>query len=207
MSDEAARQPRSKNNRCNTLTFFYKTVHFFICAACEPSLQDMQDNNHFADNTHSIWKVLYRTTRTHFQTEKKMQLGSGTNWGSPLLTECLMLHLAKSLNDTVLSGCNDWLQEVTWSTFNILITVSIVINIQFVLGEFSFQSIHSTWDDHIVDCRDLQTWIYCKKVKRSHESITGPTWWAMMLSLWSEGCRLNSTTSPSIRCLSTISPY
>lgn len=28
-----------------------------------------------------------------------------------------------------------------------------------------------------------------------------------MLSLCNEGCRLNSTTSPSIRCLSTISPY
>lgn len=32
------------------------------------------------------------------------------------------------------------------------------------------------------------------------------TMWAMMLSLWREGCRLNRTISPSIRCRSTISP-
>ena len=30
---------------------------------------------------------------------------------------------------------------------------------------------------------------------------------AMILSLCREGCRLNNTTSPSIRCLSTMSPY
>ena len=29
----------------------------------------------------------------------------------------------------------------------------------------------------------------------------------MMLSLWRDGCRLNSTTSPSTKCLSTMSPY
>lgn len=43
---------------------------------------------------------------------------------------------------------------------------------------------------------------HCYKPKRS----TSLTRWAMMLSLCSEGCRLNNTTSPSIKCLSTMSP-
>lgn len=33
------------------------------------------------------------------------------------------------------------------------------------------------------------------------------TMWAMMLSLCREGCRLKRTMSPSIRCLSTMSPH
>ena len=37
-------------------------------------------------------------------------------------------------------------------------------------------------------------------------SRAGLTMWAMMLSLCREGCRLNSTMSPSIMCLSTTSP-
>jgi len=53
MSDEASQQPRSKK-RCIALALFYKTVYFFICVADEPSLQDMQDNNYFADKTNSI---------------------------------------------------------------------------------------------------------------------------------------------------------
>lgn len=144
-----------------------------------------------------------------FSNRKKMQLGSGTN---------ILLRQPPSdwMSNVTLGKKSEWHSSIRmqWLTSESnMINIqhshysSIVINIQFVLGEFSFQSIHSTWDDHIVDSHDLQTWIYCKKVKGSHESITGPTWWAMMLSLWSEGCRLNSTTSPSIRCLSTISPY
>lgn len=62
------------------------------------------------------------------------------------------------------------------------------------------------WDEEEENNCDI--WQQTKQQYRSTIGIKtrGFTIWAMMLSLCRDGCRLKSTMSPSIRCLSTTSP-
>lgn len=62
------------------------------------------------------------------------------------------------------------------------------------------------WDEEEENNCDI--WQQTKQEYRSTIGIKtrGFTIWAMMLSLCRDGCRLKSTMSPSIRCLSTTSP-
>ena len=64
-------------------------------------------------------------------------------------------------------------------------------------GIFSSEEGSRPWERDWMKCMPV-----CQWGKFVHH-----TWCAMILSLWRDGCRLNNTTSPSIKWRSTMSPY